>query len=80
MKISVRLDNAEISIEQRMDLNMTPAIADAREKVHILDTVTHLVTQVIRLHEKRHSAFPEPVLEKENQHPQVERSEDSNPD
>lgn len=49
MKITVRLEDAEITVEQRMDLNMTPALARVNEKELILDSIKQIVNEVIRL-------------------------------
>lgn len=49
MKITVRLENAEIIYEQKMDETAYPALANSDQQVHIVKSIKEMVTEVIRL-------------------------------
>ena len=49
MKITIRLDNAEITFEQKMDETAFPALANEFHQKHIIKSIKEIVTEVIRL-------------------------------
>lgn len=49
MKITVKLQEAEIVYEQKMDETAYPALANELQQAHIIKSIKELVSEVIRL-------------------------------
>lgn len=64
MKITVRLQDAEIVYEQKMDETAYPALANEHQRPIVIKSIKELVTEVIRLKSQKPESKNEPTTGK----------------